>query len=571
VTKARQQPWDEALRRGIACALVLGACSGEIQGGKPDAPGAHEPEAGAGATAGGAPSGSGDLGVGGSGTGGTAAPEGCASTDPGASVLRRLSRDEYRRTMQQLFQLAEPPAIELVPEDAQQDGFRTVADIQSVSDQHLLAYLTVAEGVGAELMADDARRERVIGCELDADACLPSFVQRFGRLAFRRALTDEESSSLVAAASESAVDRPDAYRFAIEALLTSSSFLFRIEGIEDVEVAQLTPTELASRLSFMLWGRGPTAELLDRAEAGALDSADGIATVAAEMLASPEAKDSTRSFFKQWLHFETLRAPNIAPPGFSDALLPDFIGETERLLDDYAWQPDARFFDVLTARYTYLTPALGEFYGIDVAGDGFTRVDIPDGHARAGTGLLTHASVISSKTDADLISHRGAFLRDAFLCQKLVIPSDLQDEIQGSVAGLSYPEVIALRNSQQPCAGCHAMIDPVGVAFGQYDAIGHFDGDIDVGEYGLPTRFEGLEQPEFTTLAQLAGNLAAEPKVAACLAEKLFIYTHGREPDDADACALEAARARFAATDGRLPSILAAFVESPAFRVRRAP
>jgi len=434
----------------------------------------------------------------------------------------------------------------------------------------LIAYLETAETLGAELMADDARRSRVVGCEIDATDCLPAFIERFGRVAFRRPLTSEESSSLATAARASATDTSDAYRFAIEALLTSPSFMFRIEGGEAAAVAELSPSELATRLSFLLWGRGPSTELLDRAEAGELSTTEGIAAVAAEMLAAPQARESTRGFFKQWLHFETLRVPNTPPAGFAPELLPDFIGETERVLEDFAWQPDARFLDVLSASYTYLTPALGDFYELSAPGDGFSRVEIPADHPRAGTGLLTHASVISSKTDADLISHRGAFLRDAFLCQKLSIPSELQDEIQSSVAGLSYPEVIDLRNTQQPCAGCHASIDPIGVAFSQYDAIGHYDGSVNIAEYGIETRFAGLAQPEFTTLAELSTNLAAEPSVNACIAEKLFIYTHGREPEPADDCALEAARVRFEQTDGKLPSILAAFVESPAFRIRRS-
>lgn len=552
--------------------LLLGACSGEIDGSSTSDPNGGDPTAGAAAFAGngGGSAGGGSGGAGGSAGVGGAGVDACATPDTGASVLRRLSREEYRLTLQQLFQLGAAPDVGAVPQDAQQGGFRTVAEIQSISDQHLLAYLEVAEQLGGELMADAARRERVLGCDAGAEACLPEFVERFGRLAFRRALTAEESSSLVTAARANAIDASDAYRFAIESLLTAPSFLFRVEGGSSTsDVVELAPTELASRLSFMLWGRGPSAELLARAEAGELATREGIAAIAAEMLTAPQARDSTRDFFKQWLHFEALRAPNTPPEGFTPELLPDMIGETERVLDDFAWQ-DVRFTDVLNASYTYLTPALGEFYGLTATGSGFSRVDIPASHPRAGTGLFTHASVISSKTDADLISHRGAFLRDAFLCEKLSIPADLQAEIQSSVAGLSYPEVIALRNSKQPCAGCHAMIDPIGGAFAAYDAIGHYDGSVSASDYGLTTRFEGLTKPDFSTLAELASNIAAEPKVEACIAKKLFIFTHGREPDAADACALEEARARFAQTDGRLPSILAAFVESPAFRLRRS-
>jgi hypothetical protein len=554
-------PWVAA----TACSGDIASTSGGTSGNTPAG------QAGAGAAGNG--TGPGAAGTPGLGGGGSAAPtpgEACATVDTGAGVLRRLSRDEYRLTLQDLFQLEEPPAVDRVPEDAQQNGFRTIAALQGLSDQHLLAYLEVAEQLGAELMANPTRRDRVLGCDATESGCLRKFVERFGRVAFRRALSAEEASSLAEAAQTAATDDTDAYRFAIEALLTSPSFLFRVEAGDGAALAELSPSELATRLAFTLWGRGPSAELLDRAEAGDLSTAEGVAAVAEEMLAAPQARAGFRGFFKQWLGFEHLRVPSQQPAGFSPELLPDMVSETERFLDDFAWQPGVRFTDALSANFTYLTPALGDFYGIAVQGTGFTRVELPAGHARAGTGLLTHASVISSKTDADLISHRGAFLRDALLCHKLVIPSELQQEIQGSVAGLSYLEVIALRNREQPCAGCHALIDPIGVAFAQFDGIGHHDASVDVGEYGLATKFLGLDEPEFATLAELGGKLAEAPEVQACIAQKVFVYTQGREPGPEDACALATARERFTQSGGRFPAILAAFVESPAFRLRRA-
>jgi hypothetical protein len=347
--------------------------------------------------------------------------------------------------------------------------------------------------------------------------------------------------------------------------------LFRVEVGDGAKLAELAPSEVASRLSFLLWGRGPSAALLDRAEAGELATAQGVMAIAEELLAGGEARTSFHAFFQQWLAFEQLRIPNTPPPGFSPELLPDMILETQRYLDDFAWQPGARFLDALVGNHTYLSADLAAFYGLAAPAAPFARVEFPASHPRAGTGLLTHASIISSKTDADLISHRGAFLREAFLCQELVLPSELQEQIKDNVAGLSYLEVVALRNRDQPCAGCHAQIDPIGVGFAQFDAIGHYDASVDASAYGLTTTFLGLAEPAFTTLAELAGKLAAEPKVGHCLAEKVFIYTHGRKPSAADACALAMARQRFAESGGRFGAILAAFVESPAFRLRRAP
>jgi hypothetical protein len=566
----------------VTSCLAAIACTGKVgpsdQGGPRDldGDGIVDPAPGSGAGPvqpgamgpnGGAPNG---MPIPGSASDPMLAAECAATADTGASVLRRLSRLEYRLTLQDLFQLPEPPAAEEVPEDAQQGGFRTVAALQNVSDQHQLAYLEVAERLGGELMADAARRARVIGCDSAASDCLARFVERFGRLAFRRPLAADEASGLVAAAQGGSSGGDDAYRFVIEALLTAPSFLFRVEVGEGAAPSTLSPVELASRLSFALSGRAPSAELLDRAIAGELATAEGVSSLATELLAAPQAREGFQSFFQQWLGFEQLRAPNVPPPGFTPELLPEMIGETERFLDELAWTPGSRFTDALRADFTYLTPRLGTFYGIPVQGTGFTRVAIPAGHARAGTGLLTQASIISSKTDADLISHRGAWLRAAFLCQKLAIPSDLQEEIQSSVAGLSYLEVIALRNRQQPCAGCHAQIDPIGVAFAQFDAIGHHDPKVDIGEYGLTPSIAGLSPPEFATLGELASKLAAQPAIGECMAQKLFVYVEGREPDASDRCALAAASRRFAESGGQFPAILAALVESPGFRLRRA-
>ncbi|WP_437724121.1 DUF1592 domain-containing protein [Sorangium sp. So ce861] len=495
----------------------------------------------------------------------------CSVARTSPSVLRRLSRLEYQLTLQDLFQLAEPPVVDSIPEDTGQGGFRTIAALQNVSDQHLRAYLAMAESLGQELMVDEARRASVLGCEPEAADCLERFVQRFGKLAYRRPLSTEEVSDLVGRASEVAQDRADAFRFVIEALLTSPSFLFRIEvGANGAETSPLSPLELASRLSFTLWGRSPSAALLSRAEAGELDTPEGLVAVAEEMVEDERTQLFFNAFFKQWLTFEQLRPP-ANPDASTPALLADMIAESELVLDEHAFTPGVDFFDALTANHTYVTPALAKFYGLEAAGDGVTRVEFPAGHHRANTGLLTHASLISAKNDGDLIAVRGQWLRAAFLCQKITIPAGLLEELESELSGLTYLEVLEKRNTQAGCAGCHALIDPLGVGFAQYDKEGRYDGSIGIDEFGLEPRFQGAANESFDSLAALAAELRRSPDLAVCVAEKLFTYTQGREPAVEDRCAIDAAAESFAQDGNRFRSFLTAVVRSPAFRLRRAP
>jgi hypothetical protein len=511
-------------------------------------------------------------GPGATGSGGSSGDSGTACSSPAdasKSVLRRLSKLEYQLTLEELFQLEQAPDVSAVPEDSDQEGFRTVAALENVSDQHLRAYVDIASGLATALLADPARRAKVIGCEIASEGCLEAFARSFGKLSYRRELEASEVTDLVTRARAAALDAEDEFRFVIEALLSSPSFTFRVEVGDGGPLATLTPLELASRLSFTLWGRTPSAELLDRAANGELDDEAGIAKVADELLADERAAHFFRAFFKQWLDFDELRVPSKPPPGWSDALLPAMIGETERLLDEFAWGRGRSLPDVLTANFTFVTPELGAFYGLSVSGSGFSRVEFPAGHPRENTGLLTHAALISAKRDGDIIPARGKWVRQAFLCEKLEVPPGLLESLESELSGLSYVEVIRMRNTDTKCAGCHALIDPLGVAFAQYDGVGRYDGSISPSEFGLVPRFDGAEKPEISTLSDLSRELEKMPELAPCIAEKMFVYTQGRFPQEKDRCALDEVGRRFADEGFRFPALARALVTSPAFRLRR--
>jgi hypothetical protein len=483
--------------------------------------------------------------------------------------MRRLSKLEYRLTLQDLFRLPAPPDISQVPEDGEQDGFRTIAALQSVSDGHLRAYLDIAESLGRDLMADTARRQSVIGCDPAQADCLSKFITSFGKLAYRRALDPTEVSSLSAKAIAAARNNDDRFQFVVESLLTSPSFLFRVEVGDSSPVATLTPAELASRLSFALWGRSPSVELLGRAEQGELGTPEGLSAVARQMVGDPKTRAFFQDFFQQWLNYDELRKPKKIPARWSEALMPQMIQETDQVLGEYAWTPNTSFLGALTTNHTFVSPELGSFYGLTVTGTGSVRAEIAAGNPRAGTGLLTHASLISAKSDSDLIAARGKWLRASFLCEHLEPPPGVLASIQSELAGLSYLEVIQKRNTQQPCASCHAQLDPIGVGFAQFDEAGAFDATVKITDYGITPRFEGAAEPDYATLAELAGKLSQMTDVPTCVAQKVFVYTQGRFPDEADACSVVQAGQRMADEGQQFGSIVTSLVESPAFRLRR--
>jgi hypothetical protein len=490
--------------------------------------------------------------------------------DTGAATLRRLSNLEYQLTVQDLFQLAAAPAVDSIPPDVDQEGFRTIASIQTVSAQHLRAYIDRAHGLADELMADATRRARVLGCEPTASGCLRAFVGRFGRLAYRRPLETVEQDTIVNRATADALDATDQFRFAIEVMLSSSSFLYRVEvGNAADAVAMLGPYELASRLAFALWGRAPDAALLDQAAAGALATPAGLEAAAATMLADARAKNYYQAFFRQWLGFEGIQAPPNPPTGWSAALLADMTRETSSVIDDFAWG-HRDLLGVLSANYTRPTAALSTYFGLPAAAADGTAT-FPAGHARANTGLLTHPALLAAKRDGDQIAMRGNWLRSTFFCKTLTIDPNVAETLGEMLVGLTRVQIVQKRNTEATCKGCHAMIDPIGIGFAQFDQTGRFDGTLDGSIYGVaPALPDAKANPGFTTLAELASKMQALPEVSACLASKLFTYTEGRAPVRADTCAVEAASKGFAAGGNDFAEMLKGMITAPSFRQRRA-
>jgi hypothetical protein len=511
--------------------------------------------------------GAGGTGVVAPGAGGV--PEDCESESVGTAptVLRRLSVLEYQLTTQDLLSMLEPPSSEGLPLDNEHLGFRTFAEHQTMSAENLRAYLDKASSLAGDLLASPERRSTVIGCEPTEPQCLSDFVARFGKLAYRRALEANEVDAIATAATEFGADADDGIRFAIEAMLSSAQFLYRVEVGDNPEgLSTLTPHELASRLSFALWGRGPTGEQLDQAASGALDSPEGLALAAQSMLQDDKTQVFFEAFFRQWLGYQTLRPSSPE----HEAVASDMQLETDRVVTEFAWGA-GNFFDALLANHTYVSPELAAFYG-SPAPDVEGRVAFEEGDPRFASGLLTHAALLSAKTDGDIISTRGNWLRKTFLCQELHIPEDLADTIGELLVGLDRIAIVEERNTRASCMGCHSTIDPIGIGLAKFDRAGIFDPEEDVSVFGITPALPDAPEPNtFNTVGELSAHLYAMSEVPVCLTERAYLYMNGREPAAEDACSVVRTSGVFLGGGHDFSALLQGIVDDPSFRLRRPP
>jgi len=497
----------------------------------------------------------------------------CSSGDGlGTAPLRRLTRFEYGRTLAELVG-ADPSIADTLPPDEKSLGFDGMASAYSVSTLHASKYLEVAEGVATALVADSARLRAFANCDPSADeACVEPFVRAFGRRAYRRTLTSDEAAAMLDLYAATAT--PDAtagVRAVVTAMLQAPQFLYRPEPALGGDA---WGTALASRLSFLIVGAAPDADLLSAAEAGDLDDDRGLLAQADRLLASPRAGEAFSHFVNEWWELETL--PSVQKDQslyrtWTKATSGELALETRAFLDA-AWGSTPSLGTLLGAPVTYLDRTLASFYGLaPVTSDGFVKVALDPTRA---AGLLTQGSFLAVHAKANQTSpvHRGKFVREKLLCDPpQPPPPDIVVRPPTVDPRLSTRERFAAHTADERCAGCHAMMDPIGFLFENYDAVGRFrdvDGGkpVDASGYLDGTDIDG----ELDGVPALAKRLLASEQVRECVARQWFRYAFGRDATtSADTCTVGALASELARTQGDLRAVMRATVEQELFRSQR--
>jgi len=458
-----------------------------------------------------------------------------------------------------------------------EDGFSNQAGRLDMTEPHVGQLLEFAWQVAGNAAAAP---DKLAPCLAAPDeACLRDFVTGFGLRAFRRELAPAEVETFLAHHRAQAGDPGLALRELLMDFLVSPSILYRTElgaeGADPRAPVPLTAFEKASALSYFLTDGPPDAELLAAARTGALATAAQVEQQTRRLLRGPDSAGGLLQFFRE--SFATTDVLTVMKDGkrfpeWKAPLSADLAAETEAFLRQVLWAEDARLPTLLAADFSMLNGGLAAFYGAGdpALGTDFRKVSLPAGQ-RAG--LLTQGAVMAAlakNNDTDVVS-RGKFVREVLLCQPLPPPPATVNAVPPPPDGKrTQRERMAQHSADPSCATCHALMDPLGLAFERYDGIGRYR-TTDVGKTLDVSGVLDHAQPEgapFADAVELMRVLARSPDVARCFVATAFRYAHGRAPETFDRCALDRLAQRFGGSGGNVIDLAVALTTDDVFFIR---
>jgi hypothetical protein len=435
--------------------------------------------------------------------------------------------------------------------------------------------VTITGPIGESTAGDGESRRRILiktpGGPDDAEQYARQILSPLMRRAYRRSITPDDLNAPMALFREAYDEEKDfeaGIERALAGILVNPQFLFRIERTH----GKISDLELASRLSFFLWGSLPDDELLNLAESGQLSGPEVLRQQTQRMLADARADSLVSSFADQWLYLRNLEA--VTPdarlfPDFDQNLRDAFRRETELLFREVL-RDDTTVLRLLNSSHTYLNERLARHYGIpNVIGDHFRRVELSADQHRGG--LLRHGSVLSVSSYATRTSPvlRGKWVLENLLGSPPPPPPPDVPALQDNTVSATLPlrERLAAHRDNPACAACHQRIDPVGFAMENYDAVGRWRDSE--GAFSIDASGALPDGSEFTGIDGLEKALLNRPDVfARTVTEKLLVYALGRGLEPEDGAAVRRIVTDAAKQDYRFSAIVEGIVFSTPFRMR---
>ena len=432
---------------------------------------------------------------------------------------------------------------------------------------------------------DTPSRRRIFSCwpanQAEEAPCARHIVSTLARRAYRRPVTEADLAPLVQFFDEGR--RTGGFEVGIEralrALLVSPDFLFRVVTDPPV-IAPRTPyrlsdLELASRISFFLWSSIPDDELLELAVEGRLKDPAVVDRQVRRMLADPRSEALAKNFAGQWLRLRNISGAlpsDVLFPDFGESLREDFVRETELFFDSVI-RADRPITELLTADYTFLNERLAKHYEISgVYGSDFRRVLLDDDRRR---GLLGQGSILTVTSYPDRTSPvgRGKWVLENVLGSPPPPPPPNVPELEPNA---DTGKVLAMRERMEQhranpvCASCHRVMDPLGLALENFDAIGRWRGYMPGGTL-IDASGAMPDGTAFAGPADLRELLILKPEqFATVVTEKLLTYALGRGVDYYDVPSVRRITRQAVDSNYGLASLVVGVVKSTPFQMRLA-
>jgi len=538
-----------------------------------------------------------------------------------AATLRRLTSSQYRNTLTSIASWSMGDATqgtavmteladslhalpddqrEPVPEDLH-GSYRRLD--QALQQEHVDTYYTVGVAMGAALTTAPRLGTVVGACATDANAandadCLDKFIQKFGSKVLRRPPTPEEITFYKSVYGASTAADPAAYADVIGVMLNAPQFVYFVEHGDtavagQANVFEVSPFELAARLSYQFWETTPDDELQKVAADGTLLQPDVYQHQVERLYADARTQATISQFVADWLKTEDLPAldahnqdptfksfagSDLPKPELRQQMIDDVLG----MLDYYIWKKPGSLDDLFTSDLSFNKgPDLAKIYGSSVW-DGASAP--PSFAAGQRPGLLTRALFLTSGSANTRPILKGVFVRRRMVCDDIPPPppgaNAVPPELKPDMTTREVVEELT-QKAGTVCAACHkSIINPLGFATEGFDSLGRartvqrlFDTTgMEVGQKPVNTQSVPLITPGDETVssgpADLEHLVVSSGKANACLARNYFRFTYARWEDTAaDGCALEDLRLKLA-NGGKLGDLLKEVALSPEFRQR---
>lgn len=505
----------------------------------------------------------------------------------GASTrfIQRLTITEYIETVRAAVGVdISAAARKILPPDLRADGFSNTAYNLTVDLKHVECYSQLAELIVEQMDVAKFSQRFSKSRSLSTDASMRDFVAAMGKWLFRGPLDEREVTNYCGVGttvSSAGGSYEDGVSLIVEAMLQSPRFIYRLESQRgDGTEWPVSQHELATRMSYIVWGGPPDKQLMKAADEGALGDPAQLKLQVERMLKDPRAVTRSCQFISEWLHLD--RLGNMQPdakrfPQWQAELGNDMRDETIAYFKEVVWKERRPLTDLFNAQFTFASPRLAKHYGIasapnGVSDGGLVRYDLSKVSSRGG--LLTQGSVLTVGGDDASMVTRGLFvLHDILRGTVKAPPPGLDTTPVPSKPGLPQRLIAEKRIKDASCGGCHSRFEPLAFGLERYDGLGGFH---EQDEHGNTLREDGevlfpgaAQAVKYDSSMKLMEVLAQSDRVRKSITWKVAQFSLARPLGPADARLLEEVHAEAWKSGGTYESLITALVASDLVRYSR--
>lgn len=442
-----------------------------------------------------------------------------------------------------------------------------------VSTTHIDKYIEAAHN-----LTKDASVSTFVSCDVTSQDCVSSWIDEFGTSTFRRPLSSAEKDRYQEIFS-SASNEEQGVRDVALSLLTSPHFLYKKEiGVQGEEgIHTLDSYEVATAMSYFLWGSTPDAELLEAAQNNSLQSADTRRSQALRMLEQRKGQAHFANIMTQWLGTTNLRSIDknaFAYYNFTPQTAIGFDQEQRSLVQNLVFAQDGSYDDLFLSTQSYLNHITASIYDVDgVYGPTLQDTSLP---SLRSAGILSMGAFLSAHAHSDQSSpiKRGVAIRERILCQKLGEPPPNAGMAPEVDFNSSTQERFAQHTADPACASCHQYIDPIGLAMERFDGIGQYreeENGVSINPTGDLVDVEGLgtgTSNSFVTLPQLSTIIVESDQGAKCFVKQMYRFAFGGLEATDEELHIDELASQFESNNRNIQSLLVDIVASQTFITR---